>query len=116
MWSQIHESAAVLQLWRYVNRKIIYHTNIRSYSLILRESLLLIDEVDLVLHPLKSELNYPIGPKEPLDCSNSQSIDRTQSNQTLRLKGVGLRWGVVLHLLEVFYIVTSGTIDDHRHR
>jgi hypothetical protein len=27
----------------------------------------LLDEVDLLLHPLKSELNYPIGPKEPLE-------------------------------------------------
>ena len=27
----------------------------------------LLDEVDLLLHPLKSELNYPIGPKQPLE-------------------------------------------------
>ena len=29
----------------------------------------LLDEVDLLLHPLKSELNFPIGEKEPLDGS-----------------------------------------------
>ena len=27
-------------------------------------------EVDVVLHPLKSELNFPYGPKEPLDGSS----------------------------------------------
>jgi hypothetical protein len=28
-----------------------------------RESSLMLDEVDLILHPLKSELNYPVGMK-----------------------------------------------------
>jgi hypothetical protein len=32
-----------------------------------KSSVLLMDEVDLILHPLKSELNYPVGTKEPLD-------------------------------------------------
>ena len=27
----------------------------------------ILDEVDLILHPLKSELNWPIGKKVPLD-------------------------------------------------
>ena len=27
----------------------------------------MIDEVDLVLHPLRSELNFPIGPKNLID-------------------------------------------------
>ena len=30
---------------------------------------LIMDEVDLLLHPLKSELNFPIGDKRPLDFS-----------------------------------------------
>lgn len=32
-----------------------------------REGVLLLDEVDMVLHPLKSELNFPIGEKFDLD-------------------------------------------------
>ena len=32
-----------------------------------RESILIMDEVDLILHPLKSELNFPIGTKLDLD-------------------------------------------------
>lgn len=32
-----------------------------------RESVLIMDEVDLILHPLKSELNFPIGTKLDLD-------------------------------------------------
>ena len=37
-----------------------------------KESVLLMDEVDLILHPLKSELNYPVGNKEPLDFTNNR--------------------------------------------
>ena len=41
-----------------------------------REGVLLLDEVDMVLHPLKSELNFPIGEKFDLDgkgCFSSSS-------------------------------------------
>jgi hypothetical protein len=34
-----------------------------------KEGVMLLDEVDLILHPLKSELNYPTGPKFDLDGS-----------------------------------------------
>ena len=49
----------------------------------------LIDEVDLVLHPLKSELNFPIGDKHPLDGSPG-------------------RWDLPTHLLEAFFFATTG--------
>jgi hypothetical protein len=45
-----------------------------------KEGVLLLDEVDLLLHPLKSELNWPIGDKA--------LIDFTKSNKF----GLGLRW------------------------
>ena len=32
------------------------------------------DEVDVTLHPLKSELNFPIGAKIDLDLSNTQHL------------------------------------------
>ena len=34
-----------------------------------RSGCLIMDEVDLLLHPLKAELNFPIGEKHPLDFS-----------------------------------------------
>ena len=52
---------------------------------------LLLDEVDLLLHPLKSELNWPIGIKDPIDFSRSKL-------------GMGLRWDMQWHLLDsIFY-------------
>lgn len=45
-----------------------------------KEGVLLLDEVDLLLHPLKSELNWPIGEKHPIDFTRSKKF------------GTGLRW------------------------
>jgi hypothetical protein len=56
-----------------------------------RTGVLLLDEVDLILHPLKSELNWPIGQKDPIDFSRNRL-------------GMGLRWEIQWHLLDcVFY-------------
>jgi len=52
---------------------------------------LLLDEVDLLLHPLKSELNWPIGQKDPIDFSRTKL-------------GMGLRWDIQWHVLDaIFY-------------
>ena len=53
----------------------------------LSDAVLIIDELDWVAHPLKSELNFPIGFKTPLDADE---------------KGDGwtLRWEVPLHILD----------------
>ncbi|CUG86246.1 Hypothetical protein, putative, partial [Bodo saltans] len=54
----------------------------------LRKSVLIMDEVDMLLHPLKSELNFPIGPKH--------NIDYTPT-----------RWKLPIHLIDaIFYIHT----------
>ncbi len=53
-----------------------------------------LDEVDLILHPLKSELNWPLGGKEPLDFTRSQI-------------GNGLRWAVPFHLLNAIFYYTE---------
>jgi Protein of unknown function (DUF3638)/Protein of unknown function (DUF3645) len=55
-----------------------------------RSGVLLLDEVDLLLHPLKSELNWPIGYKDPIDYSRSKL-------------GMGLRWDLFWHLLDAIY-------------
>lgn len=60
-----------------------------------RSGVLLLDEVDLILHPLKSELNWPIGIKDPIDFSRSRL-------------GVGLRWQIQWHLLDpIFFTKTK---------
>ena len=51
-----------------------------------RGAVLLVDEVDLVLHPLKSELNWPLGDKVPLDMTEGRSP--------------GLRWQLPWFLLD----------------
>eukprot|EP00954_Amorphochlora_amoebiformis_P016362 1281780-Amorphochlora_amoeboformis.AAC.1 len=49
----------------------------------------LLDEVDLILHPLKSELNFPIGPRERLPLGPE-------------------RWLLPMHILEAFFFEQSG--------
>lgn len=52
-----------------------------------RNGVEIMDEVDLILHPLKSELNWPLGAKEPLDFTRSRA-------------GNGLRWNLPAHLFD----------------
>lgn len=60
-----------------------------------RTGVLLLDEVDLLLHPLKSELNWPMGYKDPIDYSRSKL-------------GLGLRWDLFWHMLDgIFYTSTE---------
>eukprot|EP00796_Vickermania_ingenoplastis_P003610 gene3610-2550_t len=47
-----------------------------------QDGVLLMDEVDVLLHPLRSELNFPIGEKDPIDLS-------------------GPRWELPIHLLDL---------------
>jgi len=58
--------AAVLHLWR-------------------TDTVLVMDEVDVLLHPLRSELNFPIGDKRPIDLS-------------------GERWELPMFLLSIFFV------------
>ena len=57
-------------------------------SQIFRGGVLLLDEVDLILHPLKSELNWPLGLKTPLDL--------TRGGDVLH----GLRWQIPFVLID----------------
>ena len=57
---------------------------------LLRDGCLIMDEVDLILHPLKSELNFPIGAKHDLDFSP-------------------LRWKLPIHLLDAIFYAERGT-------
>jgi hypothetical protein len=57
---------------------------------IFQNSIEIMDEVDILLHPLKSELNWPLGLKEPLDFTRSRL-------------GQGLRWNIPSHLLDALF-------------
>lgn len=72
-----------------VNPEDIYYCS--EILKLFRSGVLLLDEVDLLLHPLKSELNWPIGLKDPIDYSRNKL-------------GIGLRWDMQWHLLDaIFY-------------
>ena len=63
-----------------------------------RNGALLLDEVDLILHPLKSELNWPVGNKDPIDYSRGKL-------------GSGLRWDLFWHLLDGIFFATTGKMS-----
>ena len=54
---------------------------------------LLMDEVDVLLHPLKSELNFPIGDKLPIDLS-------------------GPRWLLPMHVMDALFHSRTGRVTD----
>jgi len=60
---------------------------------------MLLDEVDLILHPLKSELNFPKGEKFDLDVSEQ-----------------GERWGLPIHLFDAIFYAQSGRITSFEAR
>lgn len=60
-----------------------------------KQGTLIVDEVDIVLHPLKSELNYPMGSKQPLDFTTNKI-------------GKGMRWEVPYYLFDAIFHCTEG--------
>lgn len=45
-------------------------------------SILLIDEIDLILHPLRSELHWPVGRKQPLDYTTVAGLPSRSSSSS----------------------------------
>jgi hypothetical protein len=77
------------------------------------EGVLLMDEVDLLLHPLKSELNWPLGAKEALDLTIAPK--GSPENDDGSKRWAGLRWQVSFHLIDaVHYCWTRTTSLDYR--
>eukprot|EP01012_Entosiphon_sulcatum_P004402 TRINITY_DN11719_c0_g1_i1.p1 TRINITY_DN11719_c0_g1~~TRINITY_DN11719_c0_g1_i1.p1 ORF type:complete len:3283 (+),score=530.28 TRINITY_DN11719_c0_g1_i1:870-9851(+) len=76
-----------------------------------RSSVLLLDEVDMLLHPLRSELHWPLGTKEPLDLTVAlETATATPGGfNTSAASEAGLRWQLPAHLLEaLLYAMGSG--------
>jgi len=57
-----------------------------------REGVLILDEIDLLLHPLKSELNFPCGPRQALSPAPN-------------------RWELPMHLLDAFFHAETGHLS-----
>ena len=64
-----------------------------------KTGVMLLDEVDLLLHPLKSELNFPLGEKFDLDASED-----------------GARWNLVVHLMDAIFFTTTGRVSEFEYR
>ena len=89
---RFREQSVVTELT--VNPEDVYYCT--EILKLFKEGVLLLDEVDLLLHPLKSELNWPIGEKHPIDFTRSKKF------------GIGLRWDATWHLLDaIFYASTK---------
>eukprot|EP00466_Bigelowiella_natans_P012371 jgi/Bigna1/86051/estExt_fgenesh1_pg.C_70337 len=58
-----------------------------------KDGVIVMDEVDLLLHPLRSELNFPVGQKTKLDM-------------------FGPRWGLPMHLLEAVFYARTGELSS----
>ena len=63
-----------------------------------KDGVMLLDEVDLILHPLKSELNFPIGNKFDLDGAER-----------------GERWGLPIHLVDAIFYAMDGKLHVFEH-
>ena len=61
----------------------------------MQRGVLMLDEVDLLLHPLKSELNWPLGEKLPLDLTKDKLSP-------------GLRWQLPFHCLDALFFAAEG--------
>eukprot|EP01052_Picozoa_sp_SAG31_P000386 SAG31_NODE_12_length_38498_cov_21.161671_2_plen_155_part_00 len=66
---------------------------------------LILDEVDMILHPLKSELNWPLGEKKPLDLTQNRA-------------GFGLRWNIPYVMMDAILFGSCGrtTFDTSNSR
>ncbi|KAG5495830.1 hypothetical protein JIQ42_02697 [Leishmania sp. Namibia] len=62
-----------------------------------KRGVLIMDEVDVLLHPLRSELNFPIGLKYPIDMS-------------------GPRWLLPIHLLDSIFANQQGRASEDVQR
>jgi hypothetical protein len=81
---------------------------------IFRSGVLLLDDIDLLMHPLRSELHWPLGEQHALDftaapgsCSVAQSLDMQETGgfnmSSLANSPAGMRWQAGFHLLDGFF-------------
>jgi len=73
---------------------------------VFQTGVLLLDEVDLILHPLRSELNWPLGVKKALDFTYPTPCAASS------LASPGMRWQIALHVLDAIFFVSTGKTSN----
>ena len=103
---------------------------IRQVLCIMQGAVALIDEVDMVLHPLRSELNFPIGQRVELHLASlPDELAEEQEAATLLLGAAApelasedtsveedtgrLRWLLPLHLLDGIFAALGERLTDY---
>jgi hypothetical protein len=67
----------------------------------------LIDEVDWVLHPLTSELNFPIGDAKALELTKGCTMKFPLREKEVKFHA-GARWRLPMHLLDAIHFASCG--------
>ena len=96
---QIREAKAAGGMRMRLEELTLQSAELAKILALFKDGVMLLDEVDLILHPLKSELNFPIGDKFDLDGSDE-----------------GERWGLPIHLLDALFFNTTGRVSSFEQR
>ena len=91
------ESLSAEDLALFKKQALIFPKILRVFQ----TGVLLLDEVDLLLHPLKSELNWPLGKKQALDFTLPVTGQVGQGR-------AGMRWELAWHVLDALFFVSTG--------
>jgi hypothetical protein len=91
------ESLSAEDLALFKKQALIFPKILRVFQ----TGVLLLDEVDLLLHPLKSELNWPLGKKQALDFTLPVNGQVGQGR-------AGMRWELAWHVLDALFFVSTG--------
>ena len=78
----------------------------------LKTATLIVDELDWVTHPMKSELNFPIGSKSPLDVVEVVKDEKDRGEP--EWVGSTVRWEVPLRLWDAIFCQRTQTPPSHR--
>eukprot|EP00930_Biecheleria_cincta_P036032 TRINITY_DN2473_c0_g3_i1.p1 TRINITY_DN2473_c0_g3~~TRINITY_DN2473_c0_g3_i1.p1 ORF type:complete len:3331 (+),score=578.52 TRINITY_DN2473_c0_g3_i1:683-9994(+) len=76
---------------------------------VFRGAMLLLDDIDLLMHPLRSELHWPLGESHMLDFTSEVgsapgwASDVSDSLSFVTSSAVGTRWQVAFHILDGFF-------------
>jgi hypothetical protein len=96
---QIRETTAAGGMRLKLEELNVQATELAKILALFKEGVMLLDEVDLILHPLKSELNFPIGDKFDLDGAEE-----------------GERWDLPIHLLDALFYHSTGRVSTFEQR
>ncbi|KAJ9467248.1 Vacuolar protein sorting-associated protein 27 [Diplonema papillatum] len=69
-----------------------------------QNAIMLMDEVDVLLHPLKSELNWPLGARLPIDLTKSADANDPYN---------GIRYKLPWFLLEIVFALSGDVTKPH---